>query len=102
MKNVAVIGAGTMGNGIAHTFAQNDYKVQLIEKYEELISASLYYSGSVTQIASGSGSVTASVSSLQERQRQQIKKDQLLQGFDGFLKLNKDFNLVSTEIESPS
>lgn len=31
MKNVAVIGAGTMGNGIAHTFAQNDYKVQLID-----------------------------------------------------------------------
>ncbi|MGB1246772.1 MAG: 3-hydroxyacyl-CoA dehydrogenase NAD-binding domain-containing protein, partial [Flavobacteriaceae bacterium] len=25
MKNVAVIGAGTMGNGIAHTFAQNDF-----------------------------------------------------------------------------
>ena len=31
MKNVAVIGAGTMGNGIAHTFAQCDYKVQLID-----------------------------------------------------------------------
>ena len=31
MKNVAVIGAGTMGNGIAHTFAQNGYKVQLID-----------------------------------------------------------------------
>jgi 3-hydroxybutyryl-CoA dehydrogenase len=31
MKNVAVIGAGTMGNGIAHSFAQNDYKVQLID-----------------------------------------------------------------------
>ncbi len=31
MKNVAVIGAGTMGNGIAHTFAQHDYKVQLID-----------------------------------------------------------------------
>ena len=31
MKNVAVIGAGTMGNGIAHTFAQFDYKVQLID-----------------------------------------------------------------------
>ena len=30
MKNVAVIGAGAMGNGIAHTFAQFDYKVQLI------------------------------------------------------------------------
>ncbi|MDX1463830.1 MAG: 3-hydroxybutyryl-CoA dehydrogenase [Marinirhabdus sp.] len=31
MKNVAIIGAGTMGNGIAHTFAQKDYKVQLID-----------------------------------------------------------------------
>ena len=31
MKNVAVIGAGTMGNGIAHTFAQFGTKVQLID-----------------------------------------------------------------------
>ena len=31
MKNVAVIGAGTMGNGIAHTFAQCGFKVQLID-----------------------------------------------------------------------
>tara|TARA_R110000850_G_scaffold277086_1_gene422448 strand:+ start:194251 stop:195138 length:888 start_codon:yes stop_codon:yes gene_type:complete len=35
MKNVAVIGAGTMGNGIAHTFAQSGYKVQLIDVSEE-------------------------------------------------------------------
>lgn len=34
MKNVAVIGAGTMGNGIAHTFAQNGFKVQLIDVSE--------------------------------------------------------------------
>ena len=31
MKNVAVIGAGTMGNGIAHTFAQSGFKVQLVD-----------------------------------------------------------------------
>jgi 3-hydroxybutyryl-CoA dehydrogenase len=31
MKNVAVIGAGTMGNGIAHTFAQFGTKVRLID-----------------------------------------------------------------------
>lgn len=31
MKNIAVIGAGTMGNGIAHTFAQHDFKVSLID-----------------------------------------------------------------------
>ena len=31
MKNIAVIGAGTMGNGIAHTFAQNGFSVSLID-----------------------------------------------------------------------
>jgi 3-hydroxybutyryl-CoA dehydrogenase len=31
MKNIAVIGAGTMGNGIAHTFAQCNYNVHLID-----------------------------------------------------------------------
>lgn len=31
MKNVAVIGSGTMGNGIAHVFAQKGYKVALID-----------------------------------------------------------------------
>jgi len=31
MKNVSVIGAGTMGNGIAHVFAQNGFKVTLVD-----------------------------------------------------------------------
>ena len=31
MKKIAVIGAGTMGNGIAHVFAQNGYDVNLID-----------------------------------------------------------------------
>ena len=35
MKNIAVIGAGTMGNGIAHVFAQSGYKVQLIDISQE-------------------------------------------------------------------
>jgi len=35
MKNIAVIGAGTMGNGIAHTFAQFGYKVNLIDISKE-------------------------------------------------------------------
>ena len=38
MKNIAVIGAGTMGNGIAHTFAQFDYKVQLIDVSESSLN----------------------------------------------------------------
>lgn len=35
MKNITVIGAGTMGNGIAHTFAQFGYKVSLVDVSQE-------------------------------------------------------------------
>ncbi len=35
MKNISVIGAGTMGNGIAHVFAQNGFKVNLIDVSED-------------------------------------------------------------------
>ena len=31
MKNITVIGAGTMGNGIAHAFAQSGYSVNLVD-----------------------------------------------------------------------
>src|SRR5258705_9956436 len=31
VQTIAVIGAGTMGNGIAHVFAQNGFKVNLID-----------------------------------------------------------------------
>ena len=31
MKNITVIGAGTMGNGIAHTFAQKNFNVCLVD-----------------------------------------------------------------------
>ncbi len=41
MKNVAVIGAGTMGNGIAHTFAQNDFRVQLIDVSQQALNKGL-------------------------------------------------------------
>jgi len=34
MKNIAVIGAGTMGNGIAHVFAQHGFNVNLIDVSE--------------------------------------------------------------------
>ncbi|MEN1784355.1 MAG: 3-hydroxybutyryl-CoA dehydrogenase [Bacteroidota bacterium] len=34
MEKIVVIGAGTMGNGIAHVFAQNGYQVNLVEVSE--------------------------------------------------------------------
>jgi 3-hydroxybutyryl-CoA dehydrogenase len=37
MEKVAIIGAGTMGNGIAHTFAQSGFKVNLIDISQEAL-----------------------------------------------------------------
>jgi len=39
--NVSVIGAGTMGNGIAHVFAQNGYKVNLIDVSEAALETAI-------------------------------------------------------------
>ena len=41
MKNIAVIGAGTMGNGIAHVFAQSGYQVNLIDISTEALDKAL-------------------------------------------------------------
>ncbi|MCF6350695.1 MAG: 3-hydroxybutyryl-CoA dehydrogenase [Flavobacteriaceae bacterium] len=41
MKNISVIGAGTMGNGIAHVFAQNGYTVNLIDLSEDSLVAGI-------------------------------------------------------------
>jgi 3-hydroxybutyryl-CoA dehydrogenase len=41
MKNISVIGAGTMGNGIAHVFAQNGYKVNLIDVSENSLEKAI-------------------------------------------------------------
>lgn len=38
MKNITVIGAGTMGNGIAHTFAQFGYQVSLVDVSQESLN----------------------------------------------------------------
>lgn len=38
MKKIAVIGAGTMGNGIAHTFAQFGFKVNLIDVNQDALN----------------------------------------------------------------
>jgi len=41
MQKVAVIGAGTMGNGIAHVFAQNDFEVNLVDISDEALDRGL-------------------------------------------------------------
>jgi 3-hydroxybutyryl-CoA dehydrogenase len=41
MKNISVIGAGTMGNGIAHLFAQNGFHVNLVDTYSAQLDKAL-------------------------------------------------------------
>ncbi|MFS2186394.1 3-hydroxybutyryl-CoA dehydrogenase [Mucilaginibacter sp. Mucisp84] len=41
MKNITVIGSGTMGNGIAHTFAQYGFEVSLVDISDDALSKAL-------------------------------------------------------------
>ena len=41
IKNVAIVGGGTMGNGISHVFAQNNFNVYLVELSEDLVKKSV-------------------------------------------------------------
>jgi 3-hydroxybutyryl-CoA dehydrogenase len=41
MKHITVIGSGTMGNGIAHTFAQFDYQVSLVDISEQALQKAI-------------------------------------------------------------
>jgi 3-hydroxybutyryl-CoA dehydrogenase len=41
IKNITVIGSGTMGNGIAHTFAQYGFKVSLVDINSESLTRAL-------------------------------------------------------------
>ena len=42
IRNVAVVGAGTMGNGIAHVFALNGFHVTLIDTTPDILSRALH------------------------------------------------------------
>jgi 3-hydroxybutyryl-CoA dehydrogenase len=41
MKNITVIGSGTMGNGIAHTFAQHGFDVSLVDVSEAALNKAI-------------------------------------------------------------
>src|SRR6187549_1034031 len=46
MKNISVIGSGTMGNGIAHVFAQHGFKVSLIDINQAALDKAVQVIGS--------------------------------------------------------
>ena len=47
MEKIAVIGAGTMGNGIAHVFAQNGFTVSLVDISQEQLNKALVTIGKI-------------------------------------------------------
>lgn len=58
MKNVSIIGAGTMGNGIAHVFAQNGFSVTLIDVKEEALQKALAIIGKNLDRQVSKGTIT--------------------------------------------
>jgi 3-hydroxybutyryl-CoA dehydrogenase len=59
MKNITVIGSGTMGNGIAHVFAQNGYQVSLVDVNEKALAKALETIAKNLDRQVGKGSLTA-------------------------------------------
>ena len=58
MKNIAVIGAGTMGNGIAHVFAQHGYTVKLIDISQPALEKAIATIGKNLDRQVAKGSIT--------------------------------------------
>jgi 3-hydroxybutyryl-CoA dehydrogenase len=72
MKKIAVIGAGTMGNGIAHVFAQSGFQVSLIDVSQEQLNKAV---GTITknldrQVSKGSLTEDVKAQALQNIQTQ--------------------------------
>ncbi len=84
MKNIAVIGAGTMGNGIAHVFAQNGHKVNLID----ISQASL--DGGMATIAKNLDRMVA------KEKISKNEKDETLQNITAYDTLNK--GIIDTDL----
>ena len=65
-KQISVIGAGTMGNGIAHVFAQNGFAVTLVDVSKEQLTKALNTIGKNLdrQIAKGSLTETEKATTL--------------------------------------
>jgi 3-hydroxybutyryl-CoA dehydrogenase len=60
MKKIAVIGSGTMGNGIAHTFAQFGYSVNLVDISKDALDRALATIGKNLDRQVSKGSITES------------------------------------------
>jgi 3-hydroxybutyryl-CoA dehydrogenase len=84
IKNISVIGSGTMGNGIAHVFAQYGYNVTLIDVKQEFLDKGL-------------ATITKNLGRMVEKEKiTEDQKQATLNNIKGSLKLEdaKDSELV--------
>ncbi len=88
MKNVAVIGAGTMGNGIAHTFAQSGFKVQLIDVSE-------------TALKKGIDTITKNLDRMVAKEKiSEAQKEETLNNITTFTNINEGVEYASLVVEA--
>ena len=88
MKNVAVIGAGTMGNGIAHTFAQFGYQVSLIDLSQDSLDKALK-------------TITKNLDRLVAKERlTEAQKEQTLANLTTFTKLEEGVKSADLVVEA--
>jgi 3-hydroxybutyryl-CoA dehydrogenase len=88
MKNIAVIGAGTMGNGIAHTFAQFNYKVSLIDISE-------------TSLEKGMATISKNLDRMVSKEKiSEAKKTQTLQNISKFTVIKEGVKNADLVVEA--
>lgn len=88
MKNIAVIGAGTMGNGIAHTFAQKGFQVNLIDVSE-------------TALKKGFATITKNLDRMVAKETITASdKEQTLSNISAFTSISAGVNKVNLVVEA--
>ncbi|MGB5665691.1 MAG: 3-hydroxybutyryl-CoA dehydrogenase [Maribacter sp.] len=88
MKNIAIIGAGTMGNGIAHVFAQNGYSVNLIDISQESLNR-------------GMSSITRNLDRMITKEKiSQVDKTNTLNNINTFTKTSEGATNVDLVVEA--
>ena len=88
MKKIAVIGAGTMGNGIAHTFAQFGYKTNLIDISED-------------RLKSGMDTISRNLDRMVSKERiSEAEKEKTLSGITTFTTLSEGVKSTDLVVEA--
>lgn len=88
MKNISVIGAGTMGNGIAHVFAQNGFEVSLVDISD-------------TAIEKGLATITRNLDRLLSKEKISLEiKENTLNNISGFTDLSEGLAKADLVVEA--